>query len=154
MRRGGAVLGRGTALASLVALLGAIPVAATEIRAADPYPLVGRATTIEVSSAGAPVPGAEVEVLHRPNSEAASLDRLGRTDAAGRVSWSPADAGLARITATGPDGAIEAQLDVAIRWGRMPRAGLLILVLAAALLFGGAGTGLVLVARADRPPST
>lgn len=128
--------------------------AAAQIHLTETYPLKGKPTVIQVLDGGKPIAGATVDVLYRPNSEAAFLEKLGATDAEGRIDWSPTDAGLAQITARAPAGDQTLSLDVAIRWGRMPVAGAVILVAAAILLFGGAGAGFHLLVRGAPPPST
>jgi len=141
----------------LALVLSAVPAAggvAAQIRLAETYPLEGQPTVIEVLDGGVPVAGAAVEVLYRPNSEAATLEMIGTTDARGRIAWVPSNAGLAQVTALVPAGGQALGVDVAIRWSRMPASGLVILVVAAILLFGGAALAFHLLVRGAPPPST
>jgi len=144
--------GLGLALVLSEVLAGGV--AAAQIRLAEAYPLEGRSTVIELLDGDVPVAGATVAVLYRPNSEAATLEMLGTTDARGRIAWVPSNAGLAQVTARVPSGGEALGIDVAIRWSRIPAAGLVILVIAAVLLFGGAALGFHLLVRGAPPPST
>lgn len=144
----------------LVALLAAgaaaTPAWAAEVVVAEQYPLRGVATTITVSEAGAPLAGAEVEALYRPNSQTSFTETVGATDAAGRLSWVPRDAGIVTLSARPAGGGDTlAAHTVAVRYGGFPASGLTIMVVAGLLLFGGAALGLVELLRSDKPtPAT
>ena len=96
---------------------------------------------------------------YRPNSETAHTADLGTTGADGTVAWTPDDAGVVLLEA-GPEDAPLAQTRVSVRFGAFPPLGLLVMVVAALLLFGGAAMGFVWLMRGpeplptDEPPST
>lgn len=159
MRRGPAAWVLVAAWATLAA---PAAVRAGEIHLADPYPQRGRTTILTVVEDGAPVPGAALEVLYRPNSETSHATTL-TAGADGRVEWVPEDAGLATLTARAAPGAeLLAGVNVAVRFGGFPAAGAVIMILAACLLFGGVIVGFVSLLRqgptppeeAVEPPST
>ncbi len=156
---------RRSALAAAAAALGlvlagAAPAAATELRLADRFPLRDRPVTVTVTRDGSPVAGALVTVRYRPNSELAHVEPLPPTGADGRVTWTPTDAGIVTLETPGDAGAGPATLSVAVRFGAFPGLGVLVMVIAAILLFGGAGLGFYLLINepqgppAHEPPST
>ncbi|MBD3236294.1 MAG: hypothetical protein GF330_06310 [Candidatus Eisenbacteria bacterium] len=100
------------------------------------FPQEGRPCRILLTTGEAPLAGAWVTALVRPNSEVSRLDTLGRTDAAGTVHWTPTDAGLATLTASRADSAL-CELTVAVRFPGVPALGLVMLLVAGLLLFGG-----------------
>ena len=126
----------------------------------DPFPLRGEATEIAFQGKdGAPVAGVPLRARYRPNSETAHTADLGATGADGTVEWTPDDAGVVLLEA-GPEDAPLAQTRVSVRFGGFPPLGLLVMVVAALLLFGGAALGFVWLMRgpeplpAEEPPST
>lgn len=134
--------------------------AAPVIVAEDPYPLRGETTEIRVEGAdGQPLPGVALRARYRPNSETAHTAELGATDAAGRVAWTPDDAGVVLLEA-GDTAAPLAQHRVSVRFGGFPPLGLLVMAVAAVLLFGGAALGFAWLMSApeplpaEEPPST
>lgn len=136
------------------------PAEAPSIVTDDPFPLRGETTSVGVEGAdGRPVAGVEMRALYRPNSETAHTAVLGRTGADGRVDWTPDDAGVVLLEA-GPEGAPTATERVSVRFGGFPPLGLLVMVVAALLLFGGAALGFSWLMSgpeplpADEPPST
>lgn len=141
-------------------LAGTRPAPATELHLAESYPLRDRPVTVTVTRAGAPVAGAVVSVRYRPNSELAHVEALPPTGPDGRVLWTPTDAGIATLEAPGGQGEGPATLSVAVRFGAFPGLGVLVMVIAAILLFGGAGFGFYLLMGepqgppAHEPPST
>lgn len=149
--------------AALLLLLSAVlPAAdAAEIAAAEPYPQRGVETVVVVAEGAAPVAGLEVTARYRPNSQTGSTEIVGLTGTDGAVAWTPSDAGVVSLEARRP-GAEEvvAAADVSVRFGGFPASGLLIMALAALLLFGGAGAGFFLLLRTparlpvEEPPST
>jgi hypothetical protein len=70
-------------------------------------------------------------VTYRPNSAIATTDAIPATG--GQVAWTPADAGVVALAV--PGGARET---VSVRFQDTPAAGMLVLVLAGTILFGGA----------------
>lgn len=152
---------RGLPVAAALALLpalalagGAAARAATTLRLADSYPLRDHPVAVTVDHDGAPVPGAVVTVRYRPNSEIAHVEALPPTDADGRVLWTPTDAGIATLETPAADGAGPATLSVAVRFGSFPALGILVMTIAALLLFGGAGLGFYLLLTEPQGPPT
>lgn len=156
------------ALLLVAALLAVIPVPATaqggaaELTAGSSYPLRGEPVEIRLAAAdGTPLPGVAISAHYRPNSETAHSEELGSTDADGVLEWVPTDAGVVTLEAAGEAGAPPlAQAQVAVRFGGFPAVGLLVMVVAAVVLFGGAAVGFRLLLAptpsvpAVEPPST
>lgn len=103
------------------------------IRVDQLHPTVGAKATITVTGVdGLPVDGAVVHVVYLPNSKVERQVEVGTTGADGRLEWAPEAAGVVRLVA-GEAGSVTA----AVRFDGVPASGLLVLVLAGALLFGG-----------------
>lgn len=136
--------------------------AAPTLRAETEYPLRGEPVTIRLAAPdGGPLAGVPISAEYRPNSETAHAEPLGSTGADGTLSWVPADAGVVTLRAGGGDGEPPiATAQVAVRFGAFPAVGLLVMVAAAILLFGGALLGFRLLlgpppaAPVIEPPST
>lgn len=113
-------------LTALLALL-ALPAAAQPITVIPEKPIVGQEATLQL---GAPVD--TVFVTYRPNSAVARRDtiRLGGFDS---VKWTPAQAGVVQIRLA--DGTAQ---NVSVRFAQTPLLGVLILLGAGLILFGGA----------------
>lgn len=129
-----------------------------QISTVDPYPIRGDVTGIVVQDENGPVAGAVVQVEYRPNSSTARTESLPPTDASGKTEWTPADAGLARLSVKGPEGP-EGTVAISVRFVRFEPAGIAIMIFAGLFLFGGAGYGISLLLReqkvpAEEPPST
>lgn len=140
-------------------------VADTTIELADPFPLRGEETQVTVlGDGGTSVAGSILTATYRPNSETASTEIVGALDSAGRIAWTPVDAGIVKLDlhpapGEGDAAAVLATTDLSVRYGGFPPAGLAIMILAGLLLFGGAGLGMALLLStpglpADEPPST
>lgn len=106
-----------------------------------------------------------VTATYRPSSETAATEDLGTLDASGQVAWTPTDAGIVTLAVHPAEGEGEpdatlATTDLSVRYGGFPPAGLLIMVIAGLLLFGGAAVGMALLLRdplhapTEEPPST
>lgn len=163
-----AASGRRLLAALVLAVAGALAVGAAgaagaaEVATVEAYPERGVATVVRVTGDdGAPRPGVEVVARYRPNSQTTSREVVGTTGGDGEVSWTPADAGVVSLEARPPGSEeVVARRDVSVRFGGFPASGLLIMSLAALLLFGGAITGFSLLLRqpahlpAEEPPST
>jgi len=176
---------RRSALAAVLApaLLAAVAVAGTaaaaepsapgmELAIADDRPLRGQPVRITVTAGGAPAAGAVVEAIYRPNSSTTYREALPPADSSGTLFWSPRDAGPVTLEAR-PAGAVEiapsppaasppaTSRTVAVRYPAFPASGLAIMLLAGALLLGGAVLGFVMLLSGSRavvpleePPST
>lgn len=128
------------------------------------YPLRGEPIRMAVRDGeDHPVAGAVVEVVYRPNSHTIHTATLAPTDAAGVTEWTPAYAGIVALTARagtprpggapgGDAGAEIATAKVAVRYGGFPPSGLLVMLVAGVLLFGGAALGFVKLLRGPQPP--
>lgn len=127
---------RKSLLAIAVALMAAVGAAPAVELSIDPaYPVQGKEAHITVSHDGQPVVGDTVRVTYRPNSEVLREAEVGMTDASGRLIWVPEDAGLAQLSVTTAEGS--ASRAVSIRFSSPPALGLVILLIAGLILFGG-----------------
>lgn len=145
-------------LVAMWGLLASTVAAQVTISTEDHYPIRGEATHVIVEDGTGPVEGALVQVEYRPNSSTARTETLDPTDESGMTAWTPADAGLARLTMSGPD-APEGSKAVSIRYTRFAASGVAIMAFAGLFLFGGAGYGMMLLLRErkvpeEEPPST
>lgn len=141
------------------ALLAAVPAAAVEIALADPRPLLGEPVAVTVTEGAEPLAGARLEAHYRPNSQTAFRETLPPTDATGRTDWTPSAAGIATLEVLDPAGGPPlATLNTAVRYGRFPARGIVVMVVAGVLLFGGAALGMKMLLSegppAVEPPST
>lgn len=144
-----------SAAAALVLLAGsAVPGAAVEIELGDESPLRGEPVAVTVRDAGGvPIAGARLEAHYRPNSQTAFREPLPPTDAAGRTEWTPRDAGIVTVEMLDPAGGpATASVNTAVRFGRFPLRGIVVMALAGLLLFGGAGFGMRMLL-AEGPPT-
>lgn len=161
-------VGAAQALALGLCLLGLATGAAAaqegpaELVAETPYPLRGEPVELRLTTAdGAPLPGVAISAHYRPNSETAHGEEVGVTGAEGTLTWVPSDAGVATLQAAGEPGASPlATAQVAVRFGAFPAVGMVVMAVAALVLFGGAAVGFRLLlapprpAQAVEPPST
>jgi hypothetical protein len=124
-------------LLSILAMLLLAPAAAFAVElSVDPvYPAKGKDALITVIHEGQPISGAEVRVTYRPNSEVLREAEVGVTDASGRLTWSPDDAGMAELAVEAPEGS--ATRSVSVRFPGPPIQGIVVLLLAGLVLFGG-----------------
>ena len=107
-----------------------------------PSVVAGREISLEFVSDGQPLAGVEVIATYNPRSAVASAESVGTSGADGRLLWRPRAAGLVRLEArvAGPEGAAATVTrDIGVRFDRVPVAGLVTLLAAAAIL----GSGLV-----------
>ncbi|MBU1701321.1 MAG: hypothetical protein KJ970_08430 [Candidatus Eisenbacteria bacterium] len=122
-------------LAAAAVLLGVLPLKALELAVNPEVPAEGEPASITVTWNEAPVAGATVKALYRPNSEVSVENELGTTDSFGRIAWQPRDAGLVSLTAAGAGETVHR--DVSVRFSGVPWRGLMVLLLAGLILFGG-----------------
>jgi hypothetical protein len=124
----------------------------------DERPLIGQTVRVTVTAGGAPLAGARVAAVYRPNSETTSTEHLAPTDASGTAFWTPSAAGPVRLEAWPPGSAEEAPaaatFAVAVRFGSFPPSGLAIMVIAGLLLLGGAAFGLTMLLGGGAPLPT
>lgn len=101
-----------------------------------PVPVEGETATIRVTGeADAPVAGAAVQAVYRPGSNVERAVEVGTTGADGTVAWTPDGAGLVALTAGEGDAAQSKNLSV--RFRGLPLSGLIILLGAGIVLYGG-----------------
>ena len=95
--------------------------------------------TVTVENYGIPLAGVRVVAVYRPGSQVAESEEIGVTSESGVIEWTPRTAGLVRLRAEPHQGRVVAR-DVSVRFARIPRAGLFVLVAAGLVLFGGVVT--------------
>jgi hypothetical protein len=102
------------------------------------FPGEGRPCVLTLRDSEGAVSGARITVTFRPNSEVATTNELGATDAAGRFTWTPDEAGIATLTAEA-ESYDPVDLTVSVKFQRPSALGIAILIVAGMLLFGGNG---------------
>jgi hypothetical protein len=100
------------------------------------YPTQGQSCRIHVRQGGEPLAGAPITATSRPNSKVESTIVLGRTDADGRFAWTPEEAGITTLAVRQGDEEL-ASLTISVRFKGIPILGLLVMLGAAGILFGG-----------------
>lgn len=152
----------GAAAVALLAALLLAPAASAElaISAADERPLRGETVRLTVTDDGTPAAGALVVAVYRPASNTVHRQELTPVDASGTVLWTPTDAGpvTLQVWPPGSDPSADRQpattLTVAVRFGTFPPSGLLIMIVAGVLLFGGAIAAFwILLQPTSHPPT-
>jgi hypothetical protein len=126
------------------------PAAAAELSIATDFPIVGKPVTVSVSGTG-PTEALELRVVYAPNSETQTVEEIGRFSPGGTVDWNPRRFGIATLTATDETGEMAATENVAILPAAAPPGGVLVMLFAGVLLFGGAGYSLRSVLRSGVP---
>ncbi len=124
-----------TAIALVV--MGA-PCSAIELAFEDDFPIVGRTETVTVEGAGTGV-DLRLWVIYSPNSETSTEEEIGVVPATGEVEWTPSRSGIATVSVRGDEGAVVTSENVAIIFAETPMAGVMVMIFAGLLLFGGAG---------------
>jgi len=124
----------------LVALAG-VPAAAADLAVDDDFPVVGKPISVSISDADG-FENLELRVVYAPNSETQSIEEIGRFSPEGTVVWNPRRFGIATLSVRTADGEKIASENVAILFAETPAAGVLVMIFAGILLFGGAGISL------------
>jgi hypothetical protein len=120
----------------LAGLLVLAPAARADFATEPPHPTQGKATRVFLTDDnGAPLGGIAVVARYRPGSRVESADTVGVTDPAGALEWMPRDAGLVTLQTAGGGPAISRNLSV--RYAGVPLPGLVIMILAGVILYGG-----------------
>lgn len=166
-RMGGRRAWAGSIAALLLTVLAAAPAfAELAISADEERPLRGDTVRLTVTDDGAPAAGALVVAVYRPASNTVHREELPPVDASGTVLWTPAYTGPVSLQAWPAGSDLEADrqpaavLTVAVRFGSFPLAGLIIMIIAGVLLFGGAMTAFWMLLQptghppTEEPPST
>lgn len=133
---------------SLLAL--AAPCTAVELSFEDDFPIVGRTETVTAQGATNDV-DLRLWVVYSPNSETSTEEEIGVVPTTGMVAWTPSRSGIATVSVRGDDGAVVASENVAILFAKTPTAGVMVMIFAGLLLFGGAGFSLRSVLRSGVP---
>ena len=133
-----------TKLFFLFALLGVFgnnAQASVELSFADPVPEAGKEQ--EVSLSGVDQPQVlRLKVVYSPSSETEMVEEIGRFSESGVISWKPTRPGIATLSARDDADTDIVSSNVAIYFSSTPMSGVLVMLLAGALLFGGAGVSL------------
>lgn len=100
------------------------------------YPKEDETCRIQVLRGGAPLPGAAVFATCRPNSAVETTVQLGTTDETGAFDWTPEHPGITTLSVREGEGEL-ASLTVSVEFAGIPIVGLLVMLGAAGILFGG-----------------
>ena len=120
------------------------------ISLADDFPEVGAQRVVTVS--GLDGGGYSLWVVYSPTSETQEEVEIGPIPDAGAVSWTPLRPGIATLSVRDGSGATVAVKNVAILFSSTPGSGVLVMIFAGLLLFGGAGLSMWRVLREGVPP--
>ena len=126
------------------------PCSAVELVFEDDFPIVGRSETVTVKGAATDV-SLLLWVIYSPNSETSTEEEIGVVPTTGKVTWTPSRSGIATVSVRSDDGGAVASENVAILFSKTPMAGLMVMIFAGILLFGGAGITMRLVLSSGVP---
>lgn len=130
--------------------------ARAEILVTPPFPTEGKEATITVfGEGGTALPDLQVEAVYRPGSKVSRTEILGTTREDGRLLWTPDGAGIVTLRTVG-DGAPSLSKNLSVRFQGVPLSGLIILIGAGFILYGGVIRGFWLLAGLppQLPPDT
>jgi len=139
-------------LMTVILLVGVLCPASTRagIDTTPAVPTEGETTRIAVTDAdGAPVEGAVVQAVYRPQSEVEHVEEVGVTTESGTLSWTPSGAGVVTLEAVLPAEEGTVSKSIPVRFRGVPLTGLLTLVLAGLILYGSVFRGFRTL---DSPP--
>jgi hypothetical protein len=125
----------------VLAVFASGPAMAGEIAVDGSFPIVGEPMVLSVSDVGRPE-NHTLRVVYAPNSETQTVEEIGRLSADGTIAWNPERFGIATLTVTDDAGSTVATENVAILPAETPAGGVLVMIFAGILLFGGAGWSL------------
>jgi hypothetical protein len=91
-------------------------------------------------------------VVYSPNSETQEETEIGRLSESGKIAWKPTRFGIATLSARDESGSTVASSNLAIVYATTPLSGVLVMLFAGALLFGGAVVSLRSVLRSGVVP--
>jgi hypothetical protein len=116
-----------------------VSLAGSSITLSEAYPVLGESMTVMLDGVHDPS-GASLWVVYRPNSQTVDADTkpIGYFSDEGKITWTPRAPGIATITVRDSESVEIATLNVAICFSSTPASGILVMVLAGLLLFGGA----------------
>lgn len=115
-----------TTLFILVLLLGHLPLSA-QIKLSTDKPVEGETLTITLNQ-----PVRELIITYRPNSSVIRRDTLRADTPATAFNWTPEQAGVVALAAG------DATSNVSVRFQGLSWGGILVMIIAAGILFGGA----------------
>lgn len=134
----------GLVLASGLVL--AAGLACAEIVVAPPFPTEGKEASISVfGEGGSALSKIQVEAVYRPGSKVSRTEMVGTTRDDGRLLWTPDGAGIVTLRTVG-DGAPALSTNLSVRFQGVPLSGLIILLGAGIILYGGVIWGFRLLA--------
>jgi len=121
-------------------------VAGADLACGEEFPKVGEVQSITLSGVERPEL-LDLWVVYSPNSETEVVTEVGRLGEDGEIAWTPSRFGIATLSARDGEGATLATANVAIVYSKTPISGVVVMLFAGALLFGGALVSLTLVLR-------
>ncbi|MDP8224486.1 MAG: hypothetical protein P9L99_14085 [Candidatus Lernaella stagnicola] len=130
-----------TILLAVFVLALTAPAWAAKIECEPEFPIRGQEVFVTLSDVEDPTAWSFV-VTYRPNSATAQINQLGPPAADGRLRWLPTASGLVEIKAQGPTKDAKVTTNIAVRFPSPPISGIIILLVAGTILFGGAGYSL------------
>lgn len=138
------------AIAVLCACATSFPVAGAELKCGEEFPKVGEVQSVTLSGVERPEL-LDLWVAYSPNSETEIVTEVGRLTSEGEVAWTPAKFGIATLSVRDGAGVTVASANVAIVYSKTPISGVLVMLFAGSLLFGGAVFSLSSVLREGVP---
>ena len=131
-----------------VALLGFSggPALAIDLALDDDFPVIGKDQNVSVSGVER-TDSLRLWVIYSPNSETQTEEEIGRFSSVGSMTWNPTRSGIATLSARDDQGGVVATENVAILFAKTPGSGVLVMLFAGVLLFGGAAFSLRSVLR-------
>ena len=126
------------------------PALAIDLTLDDDFPVVGEDQNVSVSGVER-ADDLRLWVIYSPNSETQTEEEVGRFSSGGAITWNPTRSGIATLSARDDQGGAVASENVAILFAKTPGSGVLVMLFAGVLLFGGAGFSLRSVLRSGVP---
>ena len=126
------------------------PALAIDLTLDDDFPMVGKDQNVSLTGADR-VGDLWLWVIYSPNSETQTEEKIGRFSSGGAMIWNPTRFGIATLSARNDEGMAVATENVAILFAETPGSGVLVMLFAGLLLFGGAGLSLRSVLRSGVP---
>ena len=123
---------------------------AIELTLDDDFPMVGIDQIVRIAD----VEHAEnlrLWVICSPNSETQTEEEIGQFSSDGVITWNPSRFGIATLSARDDQGGIVVSENVAVLFAKTPTAGVLVMIFAGVLLFGGAAFSLRSVLKSGVP---
>lgn len=105
------------------------------------HPIRGEGIVVQLNGHEAPY-NVSLTAVYRPNSQTAVEKVLGKFDTEGKLIWKPEEAGITSLIAKSADKKKVASKNVAVCFPSTPVSGIIVMVFAGIILFGGAGYSL------------